>query len=146
MVKLNSLSSVTTTLPLSLQPMRLTQRRQSFVKKRNSMITNALPNKRGFAEIHPSGRLRRVLVLYTGGTIGMMPSSRGYVCKSGYLPKLLESLPMFHDPDFDLSSEDLPRMATSTSSSSSTPSSPSSPTMRTAANYNEDADAATPTR
>ena len=65
-------------------------------------------NRRGFAEVHPTGRSRRVLVLYTGGTIGMCPSKRGYVCEAGYLPKLLKSLPMFHDANYDLSQEDLP--------------------------------------
>ena len=135
--------------------------------KRSSMLSNTFQNRRGFAEIHPSGRLRRVLVLYTGGTIGMMPSSRGYVCRSGYLPKLLESLPMFHDPEYDLASEEQPVMvhsptsrgatsgsaaaatqgATNSGSSSSTTTSPlTSPTVRTTLNYNEEADAATPTR
>ena len=60
------------------------------------------PARRGFALPHPSGRLRRVLVLYTGGTIGMVPSPRGYVCEPGYLPRLLGSLQMFHDPDHGL--------------------------------------------
>ena len=72
------------------------------------MLTNFKPNRRGFAEAPPQGRSRRVLVLYTGGTIGMKPSSRGYVCEAGYLPKLLQSLPMFHDPDYNLSQEELP--------------------------------------
>ena len=57
------------------------------------------PARRGFALPHPSGRLRRVLILYTGGTIGMVPSPRGYVCEPGYLPKLLGSLQMFPDKD-----------------------------------------------
>ena len=65
------------------------------------------PARRGFALPHPSGRLRRVLILYTGGTIGMVPSPRGYVCEPGYLPKLLGSLQMFSDKDhgYDLSAE-----------------------------------------
>ena len=83
----------------------------SFAEKRRSMLVgHTNQNRRGFAELHPSGRSRRVLVLYTGGTIGMMPSSRGYVCQSGYLPKLLQSLPMFHDPEYDLSQEILPNL------------------------------------
>jgi lysophospholipase len=76
----------------------------------SSLIRNTY--HRGFAPIKKNSR--RVLVLYTGGTIGMAPSPRGYVCKAGYLPKLLRSLPMFHDPEYDLSQENL-----STSSSSS---------------------------
>jgi lysophospholipase len=83
-------------------------RRPSFIQRKNSMLTHVKStNRRGFAEEN-SKRLRRVLIFYTGGTIGMMPSSRGYVPKSGYLPKLLESLPMFHDKDYDLSNEILP--------------------------------------
>lgn len=73
---------------------------------------------RGFALIKQNSR--RVLVLYTGGTIGMAPSPRGYVCKAGYLPKLLCSLPMFHDPDYDLSQENI-SMSTDSSSVVSEP-------------------------
>jgi 60kDa lysophospholipase len=61
--------------------------------------------RRGFAPLAPGGRHRRVLVLYTGGTIGMVPSARGLECARGTLPKLLKALPMFHDPDYDLSRE-----------------------------------------
>ena len=42
----------------------------------------------------------------------MVSSPRGYVCEAGYLPKLLRSLQMFHDKDFDLSAE--PRLNIST--------------------------------
>lgn len=41
--------------------------------------------------------ISKLLLLYTGGTIGMMPSHRGYVPVSGYLEKQLESMPQFHD-------------------------------------------------
>ncbi len=39
----------------------------------------------------------RLLLLYTGGTIGMMPSERGYTPVSGYLQRQLEGMPQFHD-------------------------------------------------
>ena len=38
-----------------------------------------------------------VLVLYTGGTIGMHASERGYVPKPGFLAEQLATLPQFHD-------------------------------------------------
>jgi lysophospholipase len=40
----------------------------------------------------------RVLVIYTGGTIGMQSSPRGYVPAPGYLAQRLASMPLFHDP------------------------------------------------
>ena len=50
----------------------------------------------------------------------MCPSPRGYICEAGYLPKLLASLPMFHDPEYDLSSESLPDLCFTSSSSPAT--------------------------
>jgi lysophospholipase len=41
---------------------------------------------------------RRVLVIYTGGTIGMQETERGYAPVSGYLEKQLFQMPQFHDP------------------------------------------------
>ncbi len=38
-----------------------------------------------------------ILVLYTGGTIGMHTSERGYVPKAGFLADQMASLPQFHD-------------------------------------------------
>ena len=49
--------------------------------------------------------IRKVLVLYTGGTIGMKTSDRGYVCIAGYLPSVLKELPMFNDVEFDFKNE-----------------------------------------
>jgi len=39
---------------------------------------------------------RRVVVLYTGGTIGMMHGPRGYEPKAGFLAQRLASMPSFH--------------------------------------------------
>ena len=41
--------------------------------------------------------LRSVLIIYTGGTIGMKPTPRGYSPAPGYLQELIETMPMFHD-------------------------------------------------
>src|SRR5262245_21117372 len=38
-----------------------------------------------------------VLVLYTGGTIGMRESERGYAPAKGFLAEQLATLPQFHD-------------------------------------------------
>lgn len=43
-------------------------------------------------------RARRIFVLYTGGTIGMQPSPRGYVPARGHLGRALEQMPSFHVP------------------------------------------------
>ncbi|CAH7686459.1 L-asparaginase [Phakopsora pachyrhizi] len=40
----------------------------------------------------------RVLVIYTGGTIGMLHGSQGYTPLPGYLLENLRSQPRFHDP------------------------------------------------
>lgn len=42
-----------------------------------------------------------VLVIYTGGTIGMKRSSEGYVPDANFLAGYLRSLPQFHDPNAD---------------------------------------------
>jgi L-asparaginase type I len=39
-----------------------------------------------------------VLVLYTGGTIGMRETDRGYAPQPGFLESQLRALPQFHDP------------------------------------------------
>ena len=39
----------------------------------------------------------RVLVIYTGGTIGMKDSPRGYVPEPGFLGERLAAMPLFHD-------------------------------------------------
>jgi lysophospholipase len=41
---------------------------------------------------------RRVLVLYTGGTIGMREGPRGYVPEAGFLSGQLRAMPAFADP------------------------------------------------
>jgi len=41
-----------------------------------------------------------VLVIYTGGTIGMKHTPNGYAPKKDYMKGLLKTLPMFHDPAF----------------------------------------------
>ncbi|GAB3033508.1 asparaginase [Bowmanella dokdonensis] len=39
---------------------------------------------------------KHIYVAYTGGTIGMRPSSKGYVCVPGYLSQTLARMPEFH--------------------------------------------------
>ncbi|EDO48620.1 predicted protein [Nematostella vectensis] len=45
-------------------------------------------------------RTARVLVLYTGGTIGMEKTQSGYQPKTGFLQKQIKRLPMLYDEDF----------------------------------------------
>ena len=39
-----------------------------------------------------------VLILYTGGTIGMRITERGYAPAKGFLQQQLRLMPQFHDP------------------------------------------------
>ena len=48
---------------------------------------------------------KKILVLYTGGTIGMVSTDQGYDVKEGYLAKAIEQARDFHDynmPDFEI--------------------------------------------
>ena len=42
-------------------------------------------------------KFKVVLCIYTGGTIGMKMTSKGYSPDPGYLTKYVRTLPMFHD-------------------------------------------------
>ena len=42
---------------------------------------------------------KRICILYTGGTIGMLPTPRGYAPRPGYLGPLLASLPELSSPE-----------------------------------------------
>lgn len=42
-------------------------------------------------------RLRRVLCIYTGGTVGMKPTERGYSPVRGFLSQIVRDQPMLHD-------------------------------------------------
>ncbi len=48
--------------------------------------------------MHGDEDIRNVLVIYTGGTIGMRETSRGYAPVPGYLERKLFELEQFHDP------------------------------------------------
>ena len=37
--------------------------------------------------------MKKVLILHTGGTIGMMPTEKGYAPVKGYFEKALEDIP-----------------------------------------------------
>ena len=42
---------------------------------------------------------KHIYIAYTGGTIGMKPSSKGFVPASGYLSETLKKMPEFHRPE-----------------------------------------------
>lgn len=42
---------------------------------------------------------KHIYIAYTGGTIGMKPSSKGFVPASGYLTETLAKMPEFHRPE-----------------------------------------------
>lgn len=46
-------------------------------------------------------KFKVVLCIYTGGTIGMTMTPKGYSPKAGYLTKFVKKLPMFHDTSAD---------------------------------------------
>ena len=41
---------------------------------------------------------KNILLIYTGGTIGMVPTEAGYAPKTGYLHDFLQSIPAMQDP------------------------------------------------
>ncbi|AXR06811.1 asparaginase [Salinimonas sediminis] len=45
---------------------------------------------------------KHIYIAYTGGTIGMKPSSQGYVPASGFLADTLAKMPEFHRPEMPL--------------------------------------------
>ena len=48
---------------------------------------------------------RRICIIYTGGTIGMIPSERGYIPSSGAFRRLLRAIPdLYWDamPEWDV--------------------------------------------
>ena len=53
--------------------------------------------------------IKKVLLLYTGGTIGMRTTPRGYAPAKGFLQQQLQAMPQFHDIDYkgELNPEDL---------------------------------------
>ena len=42
---------------------------------------------------------KRICILYTGGTIGMVPTPRGYAPRPGYLGPLLAAMPELTGPE-----------------------------------------------
>lgn len=42
---------------------------------------------------------KRIYIAYTGGTIGMKPSTKGYVPVAGFLTETLKNMPEFHRPE-----------------------------------------------
>ncbi len=47
-------------------------------------------------------RKKNICIIYTGGTIGMVPSDKGYVPKPGVFERLLRSINDIHRPEFPL--------------------------------------------
>lgn len=45
------------------------------------------------------GCKKRICLIYTGGTIGMVPSPNGYTPKAGFFRRMLEEMPEMYDPD-----------------------------------------------
>jgi 60kDa lysophospholipase len=56
-------------------------------------------------ELDKKIEITKVLIIYTGGTIGMKTSKQGYVPESGYLSKQLKTISSFHDPSYKLDLE-----------------------------------------
>lgn len=55
--------------------------------------------RRSYESMSPE-QYRKILIIYTGGTIGMKPSPRGYVPDPGYFEQHLASSSLYHDPEF----------------------------------------------
>ena len=51
--------------------------------------------------LKPKAFMKKVLVLYTGGTIGMMRSPRGYIPQPDYMEALIRRRPQLHDAEYE---------------------------------------------
>ena len=49
----------------------------------------------------PTAIMKKVLILYTGGTIGMMRSPRGYIPQPDYMEALIRRRPQLHDAEYE---------------------------------------------
>ena len=43
--------------------------------------------------------MKKILIIYTGGTIGMVRTPDGYAPKSGYFRSALDAIPSLHSPE-----------------------------------------------
>ena len=43
--------------------------------------------------------MKRILIIYTGGTIGMVRTPNGYAPQSGYFRSALDAIPALHSPE-----------------------------------------------
>lgn len=66
------------------------------------LIGQKLNKQRDMIEVSSSNQMRKskVLVLYTGGTIGMKKMDSGYEPKPGFLQSQLKRLPMLYDEEY----------------------------------------------
>lgn len=67
----------------------------AYKRRRRSFV----PGQSCWEDI-PEGQRTRICIIYTGGTIGMKDSERGYVPVPDYINEVIVSLPMFHDLEF----------------------------------------------
>jgi L-asparaginase len=42
---------------------------------------------------------KKICILYTGGTIGMVPTEKGFAPKKGYFHDAIAAIPDIHEPD-----------------------------------------------
>ena len=75
------------------------ERRNDRCTSPKRLHCNLLSGVKPMADGDEAPRLRSVLVIYTGGTIGMQPTPRGYTPAPGYLQSLVSTMPMFHDAE-----------------------------------------------
>eukprot|EP01065_Artemidia_motanka_P034998 TRINITY_DN42965_c0_g1_i1.p1 TRINITY_DN42965_c0_g1~~TRINITY_DN42965_c0_g1_i1.p1 ORF type:complete len:1568 (+),score=432.02 TRINITY_DN42965_c0_g1_i1:81-4784(+) len=89
-------SSASLRLTMALRGPGLDLRSPSIAADRSACAL-ASPEPRLLRESLKETRSRRVLIIYTGGTIGMARSPDGYAPEAGYLPRRMQELPQICD-------------------------------------------------
>jgi hypothetical protein len=74
-----------------------------FQSNHNSPMNSSLSlSTSDLVELDKKIEITKVLIIYTGGTIGMKKSKQGYIPESGYLSKQLKTINSFHDATYKL--------------------------------------------
>lgn len=84
---------------ISITPSRTEEIEEKYPEEWQHYVQEETNRKRGQNVIPvPEEKASHVLILYTGGTIGMRPTFQGLMPAKNYLRDSLKKLPQFHDP------------------------------------------------
>lgn len=84
----------------SLPSTRLLEDSESTECRINDMFLHVEDQFRKVKQHLDPHQVRKVLILFTGGTIGMVNSDKGYIAKKGFLQKVIKTNKSFCDADY----------------------------------------------